>query len=203
MYGREGYLAKLNYMDIKKMVDTRQVLNKEGTLTNGEIKLLVKEWHNRRREAELNHLFVEMEIKAMEKKLTKYNVEQLGEMPVEREDGTMRVLVSQMGGCASMETREIKIAATKQLVQTYDINFCAFMELNFNWSKMNSSANLALWFQEEERELCSVTAHNTKEFNKVFGKHQPGGTGMVCRHELAQYARKPSVDPRGLGQWCS
>jgi hypothetical protein len=55
-------------------------------------------------------------------------------MPIEREDGTMRVLASQMGVCASMETREIKIAATKQLVQTYNIKFCAFMDLNFNWS---------------------------------------------------------------------
>ncbi len=104
------------------------------------------------------------------------------------------------GGCASMETREIKIAATKQLVRTYNINFCAFMELNFNWSKMNSSANLASWFQEKEHELRSVTAHNTTEFDEVFGKHQPGGTGMVCRHQFAQYARKPSVDPRGLGR---
>jgi hypothetical protein len=75
MYGRGGYLAKLNYMDIKKMLDRRQVLNKEGTLTNGEIKSLVKEWHDRRTDAELNHLSVEMEMKAMEKKLTKYNVE--------------------------------------------------------------------------------------------------------------------------------
>ncbi len=139
----------------------------------------------------------------MEKKLTIYNVEQLGGMPTEREDGTIRVLVSQMGGCASMETGEIKIAATEQLVQTYDINFCTFMELNFNWLKVNSSANLALWFQEEEHELRSVTAHNTTEFDEAFGKHQPRGTGMVCRHEFAQYARKPSVDPRGLGRWCS
>jgi hypothetical protein len=73
------------------------------------------------------------------------------------------------------------------------------MELNFNWLKVNSSANLALWFQEEERELRLVTTHNTTEFDEVFGKHQPGSTGMVCRHKFAQYARKPSVDPRGLG----
>jgi hypothetical protein len=133
MYGQGGYLAKLSCMDMKKMLDIRQVLNKKGTLTDGEIKLLVTEWHDRRTEEELNHISVEMEMKAMEKKLTKYNVEQLGGMPTEREDGTIRVLVSQMGGCASMETREIKIAATEQLVRTYDINFCTFMELNFNW----------------------------------------------------------------------
>ncbi len=73
------------------------------------------------------------------------------------------------------------------------------MELNFNWLKVNSSANLASWLREEEREIRSVTAHNTTEYDKIFGKHQPGGTGLVCRHEFAQYARKPAVDPRGLG----
>ncbi len=68
-------------------------------------------------------------------------MEQLGKLPIEREDGTMRVLVNQM-----VETREIKIAATKRLIRKYNINVCAFMELNFNWAKVNSSANLASWF---------------------------------------------------------
>ena len=102
-----------------------------------------------------------------------------------------------------METREIKIAATERLIRKYNINVCAFMELNFNWSKVNSSANLASWFQEEERELRSVTAHNKMEFDEVFGKHQPGGTRLVCRHKFLQYAKSPSIDPRGLGRWCS
>jgi hypothetical protein len=146
---------------------------------------------------------VAMGMKAMEKKLTKYNVEQLGEIPTVKEDGTMRVLVSQMGGCASMETRQLKIAATERLICKYNINLCAFMELNFNWSKVNSSANLASWFQEEEREICSITTHNKMEFDNVFGKHQPGGTGLVCRHKFLQYAKTPSIDPTGLGRWCS
>ena len=203
MCGRGGYLAKLNYMDIKNMLDRQQVLRKKGTLTDGEIKSLVKEWHDTRTEAELNNVTVEMEMTAMAKKLQRYNVERLGELPTEREDGTMRVLVSQMGGCASMETREIKMAATEKLIRIYDINLCALMELNFNWSKVKSSANLALWLQDEERELRSITAHNTTESDEIFGKHQPGGTGMICRHEFIQYARRPSVDPRGLGRWCS
>jgi hypothetical protein len=125
MCGRGGYLAKLNYMDIKKILDRRQALNKKGTLTNGKIKSLVKDWHNRRSEEELNHVSVEMEMKAIAKKLTKYNVEQLGNIPLVREDGTMRVLVSQLGGCTSMETRKFKIAATEHLIRKYDINFCA------------------------------------------------------------------------------
>ena len=203
MCRRGGHLAKLNYLDIKTMLDKNQVMRKKGILTDGEIKSLVKEWHDTRSEAELNDATVEMEMTAMTKKMRRYNVERLGELPTEREDGTMRVLVSQMGGCASTETREIKMAATERLIRKYDINLCAFMELNFNWSKTNSSANLASWLQDEERELRSVTAHNTTESNEAFGKHQPGGTGMICRHEFIQYARRPSVDPRGLGRWCS
>jgi len=88
MCRRGGYLAKLNYMDIKKMLDRQQVLRKKGTLTDGEIKSLVKEWHDTRSEAELNNATVEMEMKAMAKKLQRYNVERLGELPTEREDGT-------------------------------------------------------------------------------------------------------------------
>ena len=69
MCGRGGYLAKLNFMNIKKILDRRQALNKKGLLTDGEIKSLVKEWHDKRTEAELNHGTVEMEMKAMEKKV--------------------------------------------------------------------------------------------------------------------------------------
>ena len=77
------------------------------------------------------------------------------------------------------------------------------MELNFYWTKVNSSSNLASWFFDKEKELRLVTAHNTTEFDDIFGKHQPGGTGMVCQHEFTQYARKSSINPRGLGRWCS
>jgi hypothetical protein len=59
---------------------------------------------------------VEMEMKAMEKRLSKYNMARLGDIPLKRDDGTMRVLVSQIGGCASRETQEIKIAATESSI---------------------------------------------------------------------------------------
>ncbi len=144
-----------------------------------------------------------METKSMEKKFRKYNMEQLGEIPLEWEDGTMQIVVCQTGGCASAEAREFKIASTEKLIPKYNINLCLFMELNFNWSKVNSSANLASWFREEKREMCCTTAHKTQEFDELFGRHQLGGVGMVCRHEFLQYARLPSADPRGLGRWYS
>ena len=147
---------------------------------DGETRSLVKEWQDQRTEDELNSATVEMELKATEKKLWTYNVEQLGDIPVKREDGTMRIMVYQMGGCVSKESREFKIAATERLIRKYNINLCVFMELNFNWMTVNSSANLASWFHEEEHDLRFVTLHNTQEVDQVFGRHQPGGTGMVC-----------------------
>jgi hypothetical protein len=164
MYGSKGKLAKLNCMDIKLLLDRCIVKNKRGSLTDREIQTLVKDWHDRHSEGDLRQEIIEMETKSMEKNLRRYNVEQLGEIPLEWEDGTIRILVCQMGGCASVEAREFKIAATKKLIRKYDINCCLFMELNFNWTKVNSSANLALWFHEEEREMQCTTAHNTEEF---------------------------------------
>ncbi len=64
----------------------------------------------------------------MQQKIQRYNIEQLGEIPVARKDGTMRVLVCQMGGCTSAEVREIKILATERLIQKYNINLCFFHE---------------------------------------------------------------------------
>jgi hypothetical protein len=67
------------------------------------------------------------------------------------------------------------MSTTENLIQKYDINLAVFMELNFNWTKVNSSANLASWLQQEEREIQSVTAHNTHKFDDISSKHQPGG----------------------------
>jgi hypothetical protein len=37
MYVSRGNLAKLNYLDIKQLLDRKEIENKRGTLTNGEI----------------------------------------------------------------------------------------------------------------------------------------------------------------------
>jgi hypothetical protein len=103
-----------------------------------------------------------------------------------------------MGGCSGKEVRELKIAATERLINKYERNLSAFMELNYNWATVDSSANLASWFCHKDRELCLAAAHN---HHKTTTRHQPGGTGMVCRHVFLQYARKPFNNFQGLGGW--
>jgi hypothetical protein len=98
MYRSKGKLAKLNYMDIKPLLDRRIVKNKRSSLTDREILMLVKNWHDRHSEGDLRQETIEVETNSMEKKLRRYNVEQLEEIPLEQEDGIMQILVCQMGG---------------------------------------------------------------------------------------------------------
>jgi len=49
----------------------------------------------------------------------------MGEIPIEREDGTMRIMVCQMGGCAGNEVREIKMSIMEKLIQKHDVNLVA------------------------------------------------------------------------------
>ena len=59
-------------------------------------------------------------------------MDQLGEIPIEREDGTMRIMVCQILGCTGKEVREIKMSTKEKLIQKYNVNLVACMELNFN-----------------------------------------------------------------------
>ncbi len=91
---------------------------------------MVKEIHNLQTKGELQQGIAHSRDgdESNEEKTQHYNVEQLGEVPKEREDRTMRIIVCQMGGCTSPETTKIKIAATERLTQKYDINLCLFIE---------------------------------------------------------------------------
>jgi hypothetical protein len=110
-------------------------------------------------------------MEAMRKKIQQYNIAQLGDIPTEREDSTMRILVYQMEGCASTEMREMKVAAMERLIRKYDVNLCLFMELNYNWSEVNSTTNLASWFTDDKRKTRCMTVHYREENDDLFGKH--------------------------------
>ncbi len=145
--------GKLNYTEIKKLVDRRIVQNKKGILVGSEIQQLVKKWLDQRVKKDLNQATVEMKMKAMESAVQEINVPHLGHTPIVHEDSSMQIIVCQMGGCARPKVREFKIAALEKLVKKYNINLYVFMELNYNWSKVNSSPNLDSWFRNKVREV--------------------------------------------------
>ncbi len=85
-------------MDIRKLIDKRSVQLKKGLLTEAEIKKLVTEWRDEQSEEDLAQATIDREVKTMEEKLSKYNVSQLGDIPIKREDGSFRILVCQIEG---------------------------------------------------------------------------------------------------------
>jgi hypothetical protein len=148
-------------------MDRRLVQQKKGLLTDAEVQKLVTEWQDVRGEAELNQATINREVKTMEEKLNKYNMATLGEVPTQREDGSFWILVCQMGGCSWKEVRELKIAASERLINKYKVNLSAFIELNYNWATVDSSANLASWFCHKEREI-RLAVHAEKKYRKIL-----------------------------------
>ena len=124
--------SQLNYMDIRKIMDRWTVQQNKGLLTDAEIQKLVSEWQDERCETDLNQATIDWKVKTIEEKLQKYNMAALGEVPTQHEDGSFQILVCQMGGCSGKEVRKLKIAATEQLINKYEINLSTFMELNYN-----------------------------------------------------------------------
>jgi hypothetical protein len=55
--GRGG--GTLNYIKIKQLTKRRHLNNKKGKITDGEINMLAKDWHNKRAEEDLNQTTVE------------------------------------------------------------------------------------------------------------------------------------------------
>ena len=66
--------TRLEIKKLMKLIERRKLANKKEKLTDDDIITLVKEWHNHRAEKELNQETVEREIRAMEKSVAKYNV---------------------------------------------------------------------------------------------------------------------------------
>ena len=62
-------------MDIRKIMDKQSVQQKKGLLTDAEIQKLVTEWQDERREEDLEQATIDREVRTMEEKLNKYNVE--------------------------------------------------------------------------------------------------------------------------------
>ena len=72
----------INYIEIKKLIERQQLLNKKGKLTECEIKSLVDKWYNQQEENDnINQEEIEREKQSLQKAGDKYNVEQLGDIP--------------------------------------------------------------------------------------------------------------------------
>jgi len=94
--------------------------------------------------------------------------------------------------------RETKIEQLTNLLNIYDVNMQAALELGINWGWLKSSESFVSFFDAEVK-LKSSTGHNSNE-NPV-SNHQQGGTGLLAVNEIIPYCKKAGNDFRHLGRW--
>ena len=132
-----------------------------------------------------------LETQQVKKRLKHYNVRPLGDLSVEKPEGYNRFMMTQVNGMATPRIRDLKIDQSKRLINKYNVDMQAFLEVGMNWGDFLTSENLVSMFQAEE-ETRSVTGHNKHE--NPPSSHQQGGTGLVAVGEIIEYCKKSNSD---------
>ena len=100
---------------------------------------------------------------------------------------------------AEPKSRAKKLRDIWDLAENFDVDGIVMVEVGVNWKKFKSSACLGSWFNTlSTREVWATEAFNIHA--PATSRHQQGGTAIVLRHGLLQYARGVTPDHSGLGR---
>ena len=120
----------------------------------------------------------------------------------EREDEDVTFMGVNTNSLAYWSKDSNKAARLKYVFQEYGVDSAGLQEVCMNWAKVPQSKSLAKSLQEMAETICLIASHNKIEGKaKDMEYAQRGGTALVLREELAQYAIDSGVDPSGLGRW--
>ena len=110
------------------------------------------------------------------------------------------MLYCQLNNASTKEVREMKMSAVTLLNKKYDINVDMFARIGHNWGVGGRRHNLESWLDSREK-IRFKTAHNNEDPNT--SSYQPGGTGIIIRGRMTQYAKHGEQDNRKLGRYYS
>ena len=143
---------------------------------------------------------IKHKVKRLEKNFKRYNVSELGSMPTEKQEGRCRRLYCHRNNASTKDVREVKMSAFTLLNKKCYIDFDLFAEIGHNWGTGGRGHNLRSWLDSREK-IKLKTAHNNEDPNT--SSYQPGGTGIIIRGRMTQYAKHGEQDNRKLGRYCS
>ena len=130
------------------------------------------------------------------------HVPRVGRIARPRPNGTFRWMYCQVNGLADPKSRTRKLKGIWELADEFEADGIVLVEVGVNWKKFKSSARLASWFNPlSTREVRATEAFNMHA--PATSHRQQGGTAIVLRHGLLQYARGSAPDSSGLGRWAS
>ena len=118
-----------------------------------------------------------------------------------KEKKNVRIMFQNINGFGYSQSNP-KSSEVRNLIYQKDVDIMALAELNVKWSKLRREQTLPQlckrWFQTSK----ATMAYNQHERRQKY-KHQPGGTAIVTKGEMALRTGKWENDSRRLGRWSS
>ena len=99
-------------------------------------------------------------------------------------------------------SKSVKSISVRNLMFDKSVDIMAMAELNLNWGKMKRKCTLPQVARKWFRTSKTVVAYNQHERRKK-NVHQPGGTAVVAKGEMALRTCQPYYDDKKLGRWAS
>ena len=125
-----------------------------------------------------------------------------GRVPVEKREGTVRLLYENMNGINNRMADNEKLDKARGLIDELEADVVCYNEHRLNLCHKDNKNGFAKMFNGGEMEVRAVAAHNTHNI-KEAGRVQEGGTAMLLYGQLIeQYDVEASGrDSLGLGRW--
>ena len=139
------------------------------------------------------------EQEAIARRHTLAHVPRIGNITHMKGDDVFRWMYVQANGMASNST---KLQNMWKLAEEYDVDGIAIIEVGVNWKYYRPSSRLTSWVNKlSTREVRATEAFNIHA--PASSPAQQGGTAVVLRHGILEFAKAVCPDPKGLGRWAS
>ncbi len=174
---------------------TTQLLNLDERGMQAEVLHWASEEQNRVRQLELDR----SEQAAIQRRQALAHVPRIGNISQRKGYNTFRWMYCQANGMAS---NQAKLWDILQLAETFDADGIVLVEVGVNWQYFHHSSRLSSWCNRlSAREIRATEAYNAHA--PVSTSAQQGGTAIILRHSLLEFAAHATHNPKGLGRWAS
>ena len=126
-----------------------------------------------------------------------------GDLSEFKEKGSIRFMFQNVNGFG-YTTKSVKSLGIRDMINNQKVDVMMMAELNKNWGKMSRPNTLPQvckgWFRRS-RVVVAYNQHERRRRNTKI--HQPGGTAVVAKADMALRSGKSTYDDLKLGRWSS
>lgn len=136
---------------------------------------------------------------AIQRRQSLTHVPRIGNICQQKGENTFRWMYCQVNG---MATNQTKLQDILHLAETFDADGIVLAEVGVNWQFYRPSSRLSSRCNKlSAREIRATEAYNIHA--PISSPAQQGGTAIITRHSILEFAKNTSHDPKGLGRWAS